>query len=102
MSNGTSGDVNNVDFRTCHRHLSLNPFEQINFAAELLTQDVCAKACEKLEYRDSIPLKVRQQEIVVGVRRPTPDDVKAAEKKLAAVSERPLKELSDIYARETQ
>ena len=66
----------------------------------MLTQAV-AKACDKLEYHDSIPLQIRQQEIVVGVRKPTADDVVSAQKKLDSATALPLKDLSAIYARET-
>lgn len=99
MSNGTSADVNNVDFRLATAP-QREPFEQIEFASEVLARAV-AKACEKLQYHESIPLRMRQQEIVMGVRKPTADDVKSAQKILDSITERPLKDLSAIYARET-
>jgi hypothetical protein len=40
-------------------------------------------------------------EIVLGVRKPIADEVLSAERKLAAVTERPLRGLPLIYARET-
>jgi hypothetical protein len=99
MSNGTSGDVNNVDFRQTSP-AKREPFEQISFVAELLAQEV-AKACEKIEYVDAAPLKVRQAEIVVGVRKPVEEEVIVAEKKLAELGDGPLKDLNSIYTRET-
>jgi neutral ceramidase len=99
MCNGTSGDVNNVDFRQKSAP-EREPFEQINFVAELLSRDV-AKACEKIEYVNTAPLKVRQAEIVVGVRTPVEEEVIAAQKKIAEISDQPIKDLRSIYARET-
>ena len=100
MSNGASGDVNNVDFRqkvAPKREL----FEQIEYAAELLTQSVF-QACEKIEYMTAVPLRVREAEIVVGVRKPIADEISTAERKLDGQA-MPLSggNLSLIYARET-
>ena len=99
LSNGTSGDVNNVDFRQKSAPPRA-PFEQIAYAAEVLAQDI-AKVYEKIEYHEAPPLKIREAEIVVGVRKPSGEEVAAAEQKLAAVSQRPLQGLPLIYARET-
>jgi hypothetical protein len=99
MSNGTSGDVNNIDFR-----LKAAParelFEQIAFVAELLAQDISG-AYEKVQYHDAAPLKISEAEVVLGVRKPTDEEILAAETKLASVSDRPLRELPLVYARET-
>lgn len=99
MSNGTSGDVNNVDFSQS-TIVKREPFEQIGFVAELLAQHV-AKACEKLEYNTKVPLKVSQTEIDVDVRKPSEQEVLEARQKISAIVERPLKDVSSIYARET-
>ena len=98
MSNGTSGDVNNVDFR--QKSLpARQPYEQINYVAETLAREA-ARIYSKLEYQTEFPLGVREVEIEVGVRKPTDAEVKEAEQKLST-AERPLKGLPLIYARET-
>ena len=99
MSNGTSADVNNVDFRMKSAP-QRQPFEQIDYVAETLAQRVFGEY-EKIEYHDELPLKFRETEIVVGVRKPIEDEVKAAESKLIDHPERPLAGLPLIYARET-
>jgi hypothetical protein len=99
MSNGTSGDVNNVDFR----QKSSEPresFEQIAYAAELLANDIF-NAYSKIEYHESVPLKVHEAEIVVGVRKPTAEEAASAERKLASANQHPLADRDLIYARET-
>jgi neutral ceramidase len=98
MSNGTSGDVNNVDFR--QKSLpARQPYEQMGYVAETLAQEA-SRVCEQMEYHTELPLGVRETEIEIGVRKPTDDEVRDAEQKLAN-AERPLKGAPLIYARET-
>jgi neutral ceramidase len=98
MSNGTSGDVNNVDFR--QKSLpSREPFEQIQFVAEAVAEKA-AQVCQSIEYQTRLTLDVRETELELGVRKPTAEEALAAEKKIAA-AQRPLQGLPMIYARET-
>ena len=99
MSNGTSGDVNNVDFSQ-KSGPSRAPFQQIQFVAELLAQDAL-RVCDQIKYQDDVPLASREQEIELGVRKPNPDELMLARKKLAEIKDRPLRDMSSIYARET-
>ena len=98
MSNGTSGDVNNVDFRL-KSVPPREPFEQIHYVAETLALDAL-KAYEKIEYHNELPLKVCEAEIELDVRKPTLEETRAAQARIAD-AERPLKGLPLIYARET-
>jgi len=98
MSNGTSGDVNNVDFRLAMAPRR-QPFEQIGVVAETLAQAV-VKTLPGIQYEDSVPLTVRERELDLGVRRPSATELERAQTLLAA-AERPLKGLPLIYARET-
>ena len=99
MSNGTSGDVNNVDFSQ-KSGPSRAPFQQIQFVAELLAQDAL-RVCDQIKYQDDVPLASREQEIELGVRKPNQDELMLARKKLAEIKDRPLRDMSSIYARET-
>jgi len=99
MSNGTSGDVNNVNFGALAAQ-NREPFEQIDFVARLLAQKV-AKACEKIDYHDELPLRAREAEIVLGVRKPIEQEVLTAKRELAEASPDSLKQQKLIYARET-
>lgn len=98
MSNGTSGDVNNVNFS--EPAPKREPFEQIDFVAEMLAQNV-ARACSTIEYREEVPLRVREAEIVLGVRKPIEQDVSAAKLKLTKAPAGPLHDQTLLYARET-
>jgi hypothetical protein len=98
MSNGTSGDVNNVNFRVTP--VQRKPYEQMRAVAEDLATRV-AKAAQGIEYGGGVTLGARTSTLNLGVRKPTPDEVKRAESILAR-SEHPVQtSLDGIYARET-
>lgn len=99
LSNGTSGDVNNVDFRLALAPRR-QPYEQIGVVAETVAQ-AAAKALPQIEYHDAVPLRVCERELELTVRRPSAEDLARAEQLLAASPERPLKGLPLVYARET-
>ena len=99
MSNGTSADVNNVNF-SLKAGPKREPYEQMGFVAEVVSQAV-AKAYAGIQYHDALPLRVTDTEIDLGVRLPSAADLAKAEGQLAAVKERPLKGMPLIYARET-
>lgn len=99
MSNGTSGDVNNVNFSLAAGP-KRQPYEQIGVVAEVVAQSA-AKAIEKIEYHTTLPLRVKDAEIELDVRLPSAADIAKAEQMLSSVTERPLKGLPLVYARET-
>lgn len=99
MSNGTSGDINNINFfetATARRQ----PLEQIRLVAADVAQSARI-AWDRIEYHDWVPLSVREQEIQLGVRRPTQDELVRARRILNESGEGPLKGLQAIYAGET-
>ena len=81
LANGTSGDVNNIDFRA--KPCAAAPFEQMRKVANVVAAAVF-RACQVVEYRDSVPLDARYEELTVGSRRPTPEMVARARELLAA------------------
>ena len=99
MSNGTSGDINNVDFRQ-KSVPAREPYEQIHLVAETLAKDA-ASVCQKIEYHNALPVNALETEIALDVRQPAADELAAAKAKIAAIPDRPLKGLPAIYARET-
>ena len=70
MANGTSGNVNNIDFRTPRAPRA--PYERMREVAHAIADAVFA-AYQKLEYRDWVPLDVRYRELTLGTRRPPPE-----------------------------
>ena len=98
MSNGTSGDVNNINFRQAGP--PRQPYEQMRIVAD----DVAAKAAEavkSIQYQDWVQLNAKADTLQLGVRKPTADDVERA-KKVVARSPHPVQTtVEGVYAKET-
>ncbi len=99
MSNGTSGDVNNVNFGLTMPP-KFQPFEKLKVVANSVATAALA-AHEKAEYRSAVSIVMRQTEIELKVRKPSADDIAAAKERLSKAGEFPYKTMLDIYARET-
>lgn len=99
MSNGTSGDINNVNFR--EKRAAKKPYEQIQHVANSLA-DEALKVWRSIRFHDHAPLQAAQREITLGVRKPTDDEVTRAKEILARPRNLPrLSTPEEIYARET-
>jgi neutral ceramidase len=72
MSNGTSGDVNNIDFR--QKGKLLPPYRKIQEVANEVA-DAVLRAHQKVEFRDWVPLAAARRELVLAVRKPTPAEL---------------------------
>ncbi len=98
LSNGTSGNINNINFR--QKREPLPPYEQIHIVAGAIAAEAY-RVCQGLQYRDWVPLGIQQTEIKLGVRLPSPEEVVRAEAILAAANTKELKTPEQVYARET-
>jgi hypothetical protein len=98
LANGTSGDINNINFR--QKSPSRQPYEQINFVADAVAREA-HRVYQTLNFRDRVPLGVAQTEIKLGVRLPGEADVARAEQILAKAKGTELKTPEQVYARET-
>lgn len=98
MCNGTSGNINNVDFRATAQRQP--PYAQMRHVAGKVADRVLA-AMPSLEYRDDVQLYTRQASLELGRRLPTPAEVARAETILAAAADMELRTREQIYARET-
>ncbi len=98
MSNGTSGNINNIDFRAAAQ--SQPPFAQIRLVADALAREA-ARVAGEIEYRDRASLAMREANLRLA-RRPTPkDEVARAKFVLSQVEGMELRGVEQIYARET-
>lgn len=70
LTNGTSGDVNNVDFRT--KRPPRAPYEAIREVANQVAAEVL-RASKDVRYRGDLTLEVRARELPLSARRPTPE-----------------------------
>ena len=98
MSNGTSGDINNINFFEAGE--SREPLEQIRLVASDVARSAY-QAYKRIEYQDWVPLVAREAEIELGVRIPSKEDLQRAKKILDAAGSGPYRERRQIYARET-
>jgi len=98
MSNGTSADINNINFREPGR--SQAPYEQMTHVGRAAAEVVHA-AYAGLTWRDWVPLDAAVKELELGVRRPQEAEVASAREIVAAVEGPVLRTLPEIYAGET-
>jgi hypothetical protein len=98
MSNGTSGDVNNVNFRQARPRRT--SYEQINLVADDLAQEA-VRVARSLTYQDRPSLDARAADLLLGVRLPTAEDIARARALLKQAQGPDLKTTEEIYARET-
>ena len=81
LANGTSGDINNINFRQPRPRQ--DPYAQIQYVANDVAQKVHA-ALANVAYRQDIKLDARYREPTLAWRRPTEEQVAWAKKTIAA------------------
>lgn len=95
MSNGTSGDINNIDFT--RPAAEQKPGEQMVLVGNKVAAEVY-RAYGELQFQDWVPLAAVQREITLGIRKPAPEEVEEAKALLKAAEGRSLQGLREIYA----
>ncbi|MDD4872759.1 MAG: hypothetical protein PHR77_19575, partial [Kiritimatiellae bacterium] len=99
MSNGTSGNINNIDFTQPGKKMA--PYERMREVAN----DVAAatfKAYQTIQWHDSVPLGAEFQELDIGFRHPTPEQLERAKGVLAKLKpDTKPNTLEEIYAERT-
>ncbi|MEZ5944152.1 MAG: hypothetical protein R3C18_22395 [Planctomycetaceae bacterium] len=102
MSNGASGDINNIPFLV--NRPPREPFEQIGIVARKAA-DTAYFAYQKIDSHDSnVTLDMVERKVNLRYRRPSEDDVAAARKVLALTDAEAIARLPDnaeSYARQT-
>ena len=98
MSNGTSGDINNINFRGPAPRVG--PYEKMRQVAHKLAAEA-ARVHAGIRHREWVPLAAAQAELRLGVRKPAPDEVARAKEVLAKAKPGPLTTSEEVYARET-
>jgi hypothetical protein len=99
MSNGTSGNINNIDFTKPGEKMA--PYEKMR----LVANDVAAaafKAYQTIQWHDTASLGAVFQELEIGFRHPTPDQLERAKNVLAKLKPGAKPNtLEEIYADRT-
>ena len=99
MSNGTSGDVNNINFGAAA--VKYGPGERIKVVADGVARKV-AEVYAKVEYRTDVKLMAAAKDLTLAVRKPTDKDLERAGKLLAEQKDpKALVGRDAIYARES-
>ena len=102
LSNGTSGNVNNINF-------ALSPKHKVDAAGRMrLVADAVATAAEEayaaIEWRQDATLDGEEEDLALGVRKGTPAEVAQARAWLESIPKGPdgqWSEMKAVYARET-
>jgi hypothetical protein len=98
MTNGTSGDINNINFRTPRPPAA--PYARMREVADKLAREA-VRVIGSMRFREAADLDGRTVELTLGVRKPSSEDLARAREALAKAEGRPLRGLAEIYARET-
>ncbi|MBX3449265.1 MAG: neutral/alkaline non-lysosomal ceramidase N-terminal domain-containing protein [Planctomycetaceae bacterium] len=99
LANGTSGDINNINFRTPRGRQA--PYEQMRVVAHDVAEKVAALVAS-LKFRGDITLDSRYRELEIGYRRPSEAELAWAKETLAKPVDDPKKlDLSVVYAERT-
>lgn len=100
MSNGTSGDVNNIDVKGTPTR-SYGPYEKMNEVANEVAEAV-AGACRNVEFRDYVTLDADYRELPLATRKPTAEQLDYARKVLEKPEDAPkFHSLERFYAERT-
>jgi len=97
LSNGTSGDINNINFR--EPRPKREPYEQIRRVANLVAAEVC-RACQTIEYHGHAKFGARIRKLTLDIRKPDEATLEWAR----GILERPedqTKQRERIYAKRT-
>jgi neutral ceramidase len=98
MSNGTSGDCNNINFREASPARSA--YEQMRNVGQRAAA-IAAEVYAGLTWQDWVPLDARRTDLDLAVRKPTAEEVAAAETTIATAGGPQMTTVEQIYARET-
>lgn len=99
LSNGASGDINNLPFGVTRP--PREPFEQVRIVAQK-TADAAWLARRKIAtHRADVRLGLRQREVTLRLRRPTTEQITRARAILAGKGKEALPPLAESYARRT-
>jgi hypothetical protein len=98
LSNGTSGDVNNINFRL--EPEKTKPGDRCRLVADAVAT-AAVKAIETAQYRGQAEFRAATRELELGVRKPTAAELTRASAILEQAKGRELKGAEEVYARET-
>lgn len=99
MSNGTSGNINNINFGGS-KPPSLPAYTHMRQVANIVAAEAY-KTYQNINYQDWISLSSLQKEIKLGVRLPGKEEVVRAKAIMAKAKGPEMITMEEVYARET-
>ena len=99
MSNGTSGNINNVNWGG-PKLPDFAPYEKMKQVANEVAAEAF-KTIKQIKYQDWVSLNSAQTEISLGVRKPVKQDIIRAKEIVAKAKSPVMQSMEEIYARET-
>lgn len=99
MSNGTSGDINNINWGGPKTE-PLPPYEKMKQVAHRIA-DVAVNSIKGIQYEDWVPLGSEVDNVVLKVRKPNAVDLKRAKEIVSKVEGSQMVTRDEVYARET-
>lgn len=87
LSNGTSGDVNNIDVKGPPKP-PMAPYAKMELVADDLARRV-AETYAKVDFREGVKLAAASRELVLKTRKPTPEQLEFARAVLAKPADAP-------------
>jgi len=103
LSNGTSGDINNINYGAAPPEKKYAPGEKMVEVAQDVA-DAAYEAMQEIDYSNELPIKVVARELELGVRKPDAEDLARAHEILSSPEQLingNLSGMAAIYARET-
>ncbi|MBS0208716.1 MAG: neutral/alkaline non-lysosomal ceramidase N-terminal domain-containing protein [Planctomycetes bacterium] len=97
LSNGTSGDINNINFRQPRGRQA--PYEQMQRVANMVAAETF-RAHQAIEFKPQVSISMLQRELTLATRRPTTEQLERA-KKLVSGEQKPSHKLDVVYANRT-
>ena len=100
LSNGTSGNINNINWFANETPPALPPYAKMRQVANVVAAEAY-KTYQTISYQNWISLNSAQTEINLGVRLPEKKDIERAKGIIAKAKDPIMNSMEEIYARET-
>jgi hypothetical protein len=100
LSNGTSGNINNINWFANEAPPAMPPYAKMRQVANVVAAEAY-KTVQTIRYQDWISLSSAQTEINLGVRLPKMEEIERAKGIIAKANGPVMNTMEEIYARET-
>ncbi len=100
LSNGTSGNINNINWFANEPPPAMPPYAKMRQVANIIAAEAY-KTYQDIKYQNWISLSSAQKEITLGVRHPDKEEIERAKGIIAKAKGPVMNTAEEIYARET-